>query len=95
MIFSMPRAIKEEEKKAFENVEQLLNDMINDRSVPRNIKRVAQRSINQLHREDETPGVLASNVMYMVDDLAQDANIPFHARTTVYRIISILEKVKD
>ncbi|MFX1301982.1 MAG: UPF0147 family protein [Promethearchaeota archaeon] len=91
----MPRALKNEEKEAFENVEQLLNDMINDRSVPRNIKRIAQRSINQLHREDETPGVIASNVMYMVDDLAQDANIPFHARTTVYRIISILEKVKD
>lgn len=91
----MPRALNDEEKKAFENVEQLLNDMMNDRSVPRNIKRIAQRSINELHREDETPGVLASNVMYMVDDLAQDANIPFHARTTVYRIISLLEKVKD
>lgn len=91
----MPRTITDEEKQAFENVEYLLNGMINDRSVPRNIKRVAQRGIDELHREDETPGVLASNVMYMVDDLAQDANIPFHARTTVYRIISILEKVKD
>ncbi|MEE9376408.1 MAG: UPF0147 family protein [Candidatus Lokiarchaeia archaeon] len=91
----MPREITEEEKKAFENVEYLLNGMLNDRSVPRNIKRVAQRSINELNNEDESPGVRASNVMYMVDDLAQDANIPFHARTTVYRIISILEKVKD
>lgn len=91
----MPREITEEEKKAFENVEYLLNGMLNDRSVPRNIKRVAQRSINELKNEDESPGVRASNVMYMVDDLAQDANIPFHARTTVYRIISILEKVKD
>ena len=69
--------------------------MINDRSVPRNIKRIAQRSINELHREDETPGILASNVMYMVDDLSQDPNIPFHSRTTIYRIISILEKIKD
>ncbi|MFW9987700.1 MAG: UPF0147 family protein [Candidatus Odinarchaeota archaeon] len=91
----MPRAITEEEKKAFENVEYLLNGMINDRSVPRNIKRIAQRSINELHNEENTPGIRASNVMYMVDDLAQDANIPFHARTTVYRIISILENVKD
>ena len=91
----MPRVITEEEKKAFENVEYLLNGMINDRSVPRNIKRVAQRSINELHNEEETPGVRASNVMYMVDDLAVDPNIPFHARTTVYRIISVLEKVKD
>ena len=91
----MPRAITEEEKKGFENVEYLLNGMIKDRSVPRNIKRVAQRSINELHNEDETPGVRSSNIMYMVDDLAQDANIPFAQRTTVYRIISILENIKD
>ena len=91
----MPRAMTDEEKKGFENVEDLLNGMLSDRGVPRNIKRVAQKCINELHNEDETPGVRSSNVMYMVDDLAQDANIPFHARTTVYRIISILEKIKD
>lgn len=91
----MPKVTPEKLKEAFESVENLLNGMLSDRSVPRNIKRVAQRCINELNREDETPGVYASNVMYMVDDLAQDANIPFHARTTVYRIISILEKIKD
>ncbi len=95
VIFSMPRTLTEEEKKGFENVEYLLNGMIQDRSVPRNIKRIAQRGINELHREDETPGVLSSNVMYMVGDLSQDPNIPFHSRTTIYRIISILEKIKD
>jgi uncharacterized protein (UPF0147 family) len=91
----MPRTITDEEKKAFEEVEYLLDSMISDRSVPRNIKRVAQRGINELHREEETPGVLSSNVMYMVDDLSQDPNIPFHTRTVIYRIISILEKIKD
>ena len=91
----MPKVSAEEVKIAFDNVEDLLNGMMSDRSVPRNIKRVAQKSISELHREDESAGVVSSNVMYMVDDLAQDANIPFHARTTVYRIISILEKIKD
>jgi uncharacterized protein (UPF0147 family) len=89
------KATSEEVKKAFEMVENLLNGMLADRSVPRNIKRVAQRSINELHNEENSVGIRSSNVMYMVDDLAQDANIPFHARTTVYRIISILEKIKD
>lgn len=85
----------DEVKSAFENVEELLNGMMADRSVPRNIKRVAQRSIDELHKEDETQGVISSNIMYMVDDLSQDPNIPFHARTTIYRIISILENIKD
>ncbi|KKN11435.1 hypothetical protein LCGC14_1026560 [marine sediment metagenome] len=91
----MPKVSIEDVKKAFKNVEDLLNGMMSDRGVPRNIKRVAQKSINELHKEDETPGVLSSNVMYMVDDLSQDPNIPFHSRTTIYRIISILEKIKD
>jgi len=69
--------------------------LLGDRSVPRNIKRVAQKGIDELHKEDETPGILASNVMYLVDDLSLDPNIPLHSRTTIYRIISILEKIKD
>jgi uncharacterized protein (UPF0147 family) len=89
------KELTEEEKKCFADVEYLLTGMINDRSVPRNIKRVAQRCIYELKREDETAGVVSSNIMYMVDDVSQDPNLPFHTRTTVYRIISILEKVKD
>lgn len=91
----MREEFSEEVKQAFENVEELLNGLLSDRGVPRNIKRVAQRGIDELHKDDETHGVLASNVMYMVDDLSLDPNIPFHSRTTIYRIISILEKVKD
>ena len=91
----MTNGFSDEVKNAFETVESLLNGMLGDRSVPRNIKRVAQRSVDELHKEDETPGVISSNIMYMVDDLAQDANIPFATRTTVYRIISILENIKD
>jgi uncharacterized protein (UPF0147 family) len=79
----------------FQKVEYLLNGMMNDRGVPRNIKRIAQRCIEQLHRDDDSPAVLSSNVMYMIDDLSQDPNIPFHSRTTIYRIISLLEKIKD
>lgn len=91
----MAMDFSDEVKNAFESVEELLNGMLADRGVPRNIKRVAQRSIDALHKEDETQGVISSNIMYMVDDLSQDPNIPFHARTTIYRIISILENIKD
>lgn len=96
-MIKMPKGkgITEEVKKAFESVEILLQGIMKDRSVPRNIKRIAQNGIMELKKEDETAGVISSNVMYMVDDLSQDANCPFHTRTTIYRIISILEKIKD
>ncbi len=89
------KKFSEEVETAFKNVIQLFQGMINDRSVPRNIKRIAQRGIEELTTKKDTPGVSASNVMYMVDDLSQDSNCPFHTRTTIFRIISILEKVKD
>jgi len=91
----MTKLSKEEVEKTFQNVIELLEGMINDRSVPRNIKRVAQRSINELTSSTESVGVISSNIIYNIDDLSQDPNIPFAARTTIYRIISLLERVKD
>ena len=79
----------------FEKVDFLLSGLIKDRGVPRNIKRVAQKGIDELQREDDSPAFLASYVMYIITDLSQDANIPFHSRTTIYRIISLLENIKD
>jgi uncharacterized protein (UPF0147 family) len=92
---SHEKEFTEEVLDTFGKVEILLSGMMNDRSVPRNIKRVSQKSTDELSRRDETPAVLASNVMYMIGDLSQDPNIPFHSRTTIYRIISLLEKIKD
>ena len=92
----MPKVSEEVVKKTFQDVIELLEGMLNDRSVPRNIKRVAQRSINELSGQSgETPGIVASNVIYYIDDLSQDPNIPFHSRSTIYRIISMLEPIKD
>jgi hypothetical protein len=84
----------EEVKQVFNEVTMLLEGMLKDRSVPRNIKRVAQKGISELEKE-ESPGIIASNVMYLVSDLSQDANCPFHTRTVLYRVISLLEKIRD
>jgi uncharacterized protein (UPF0147 family) len=92
----MPRKkFGEDIENAFKNVQILLEGMMKDRSVPRNIKRIAQKGIDALDTDGETPGVIASNVLYLVADLSQDPNCPFHTRSTIYRIVSILETVKD
>lgn len=85
----------EKVEKTFEDVEKLLNAMIKDRAVPRNIKKIAQKGLDELNKEDETAGVISSNIIYLVDDLSQDPNIPFHVRTNVYRIMTLLEKIQD
>lgn len=95
MLFMAVKKFSEEVDKAFKNVIDLFQAMLSDRAVPRNLKRIAQNGINELSNAADTPGILASNVMSMVDDLTQDPNCPFHTRTTLYRIISLLEKIKD
>jgi len=87
--------LSEEQLKTLKNVEGLLHGMLGDRSVPRNIKRVAQQAISIIHQGNESPGILASNVLYLVVDVSSDPNIPFSSRTTIYRIISLLETIRD
>jgi uncharacterized protein (UPF0147 family) len=87
--------LSEEQEKAFKSVEALFLGMMSDRSVPRNIKRIAQQGISNIKNSNETPGMRAANTIYLIDDLTSDANIPFHSRSTIYRILSILEKIKD
>ncbi len=92
----MPKEeLTKEQEEAFKNVLILLKGMLQDRSVPRNIKRLAQQGINIISEGNDSPGILASNVMYLVGDLSQDPNIPFASRTIIYRIISILETIRD
>jgi len=92
----MSKNFTEEEKKTFENVEALLNALMKDRAVPRNIKRIAQKCVEEINKKDsETPGVIVSNAIYYLGDVTNDPNLPFHSRTTLYRIISLLETVKD
>ena len=85
---------KKATKKTFEEAEQLISIMLEDRTVPRNIKRKAQEALNHLHQND-SPAVLASNAISYVDDLSQDPNCPYHTRTLIYKILSLLETVKD
>jgi uncharacterized protein (UPF0147 family) len=91
----MSENFTEEVKKTFENVETLLNALMKDRAVPRNIKRIAQKCVEEIHKGGDSPGIIASNAIYYLGDVTNDPNLPFHSRTTLYRIISLLETIKD
>ena len=92
---STKKKFSEEIEKSLKNVQILLQGMINDRSVPRNIKRIATQGIRIIEEKADTHGIVASNVLYLVHDISSDPNIPFAARTTIYRVISILETIRD
>ncbi len=80
---------------AFNRCTQILQHITEDTSVPRNIRRAAEESKEILARDDEEPTIRASTVISILDEISNDPNIPIHARTLIWNILSELESVRD
>ena len=88
----------EEINEIFENANFFLNQICQDHSVPRNIRKIAQESVdavNQMDKEgkdkDNSPEIAASTVISLLTDVTQDLNLPFHTRTKIFQILAMLE----
>ncbi|MDI6701711.1 UPF0147 family protein [Methanothermobacter wolfeii] len=79
----------------FNRVSEILKHIMEDNSVPRNIRRAAEESKEILNNEDEDSTVRASTVISILDEISNDPNIPIHARTLVWEILSELESIRD
>ncbi len=73
----------------------MLMRIVNDASVPRNIRRVATEAINQLRQQNLSYGVRAANAIHVLDEISQDPNMPVHTRIAIWNIVSLLETVRD
>lgn len=71
----------------------VLDQLSEDTSVPRNIRRGATEAKGRLNQEGEALDVRVAGAIGKLDDLANDPNIPMHGRTVIYRIISELENL--
>jgi len=79
----------------FGEVSEILKHIMENPSVPRNIRRAADESntiLNNEEEEDET--VRASAVILILDEISNDPNIPIHARTLIWEVLSKLESIK-
>ena len=71
----------------------LLEDILNDRGVPKNIKSSIEESIADLKSSEETDDVKISTVISILDDASNDPNISLYARTKVWDVVSKLEEL--
>lgn len=70
-----------------------MNMLAEDQSVPRNIRKGATDAKARLLDTKEAMDVRAAGAINILDDLANDPNVPLHARTLIWQIISQLETV--
>ncbi|MDR0901000.1 MAG: UPF0147 family protein [Methanobrevibacter sp.] len=78
----------------FIEVSELLMFIKGNKTVPRNIRRAADESNDILTNEKEDETVRASAVILTLGEISNDPNIPVHARTLIWEILSKLESIK-
>jgi uncharacterized protein (UPF0147 family) len=72
---------------------ELLEDVMKDRGVPRNVKTAIEDSIKVIKNEKESDGVKISTMISMLDDASNDPNLSLYARTKIWDVVSKLEEL--
>ncbi len=72
-------------------VADYLDSLADDNSVPRNIRKGAADAKAKLMKTGEPMDVRATGAIVILDELANDPNIPLHGRTMIWNVISQLE----
>ena len=72
---------------------EILEYITNENSVPRNIREAANESNKLLKDEEIDQSVRISTVLGKLDEISNDPNIPVHARTLIWEVLSKLEAI--
>lgn len=74
-------------------VSEMLAEIVNDRTVPKNIRAAAEDSKTVLESEGDVQ-VRISSAIGNLDDIINDPNMPMYTRTQIWNIVSMLEQMR-
>lgn len=74
-------------------VVEMLGQIGNDRTVPRNIREVAESSVATLSNDGSTE-LKISTAVQALDEIINDPNMPMYTRTQIWNIVSMLEQLR-
>lgn len=86
--------MNEEVKEGIEEVTGEMEDIINDRDVPSNVKEKIKKAKKMINQEDDEQDLNLTRAIYYMNECCEDINIPFHIRTDIMNITSFLEEIK-
>jgi hypothetical protein len=70
----------------------ILEQIINDRTVPKNIRKAAEDSKNALSSDKDSLGLKISTAIHILDEIINDPNMPMYTRTQIWNAVSLLEE---
>ncbi len=71
----------------------MLNGILEDNSVPKNIRRSADSIKDILLNSKESFNDRAASAISTLDEISSDPNIPMHTRTSIWELASQLETI--
>ncbi len=79
--------------KEIESIIEILNELHEDSTVPKNVRTKVQEIIDSL-KEDTQLSIKVNKALNDLDEIASDVNLQPYTRTQMWNIISILEKMQ-
>ena len=76
-------------------INSLLDEINNDRTVPKNIRTVIQQVKIDLNNEKLDMAVRINSAVSQLDEVSNDPNIPIYTRTHIWNIVSMLEVINE
>ncbi|HDJ50730.1 MAG TPA: hypothetical protein ENF25_00820 [Thermoprotei archaeon] len=74
-------------------VVEILDGIIEEEGVPRNIKRGANEAKELISSNSENIGARAASAISILNELIVDPNTPIHVRTQILSAIALLERL--
>lgn len=73
---------------------KLMDELIEDRGVPRNVKSKVSEAKAALLNEHQELNVRVATAISILDEVSIDPNLPVYARTKVWNLVSKLEELR-
>jgi uncharacterized protein len=70
---------------------KVLDEINEDRTVPRNVRTSMQMAKTDLNNEKLDRKIRINNAISILDEISNDPNIPAYTRTQIWNIVSMLE----
>lgn len=77
-------------KRQLQNVIDLLQQMLEDNIVPKNVRAKIDKTILLLQKDEEQK-IKVSRAMHELEEISNDTNMQSDTRTQIFNIISVLE----
>ncbi|MBI4019666.1 MAG: UPF0147 family protein [Candidatus Aenigmarchaeota archaeon] len=76
-------------------INSLLDEISQDRTVPKNIRTAMEHAKASLMNTKQEIAVRINGAISILDEVANDPNIPVYSRTQIWNIVSMLEVLNE